>query len=97
MLDRGFRHRAGHWSGRFAGAGLGTTLLRGTADTTGGCSLSVVMTGDYSNRPMEVHIMAQRLCFEGRARIEGMCENFRPGTLASWNIDPTRLNPRLAP
>ena len=24
-----------------------------------------------------------------------MCENFRPGTLERWNIDPTRLNPRL--
>lgn len=24
-----------------------------------------------------------------------MCENFRPGTLERWNIDPSRLNPRL--
>ena len=24
-----------------------------------------------------------------------VCENFRPGTLERWNIDPTRLNPRL--
>ena len=24
-----------------------------------------------------------------------VCENFRPGTLERWNIDPTRLDPRL--
>lgn len=24
-----------------------------------------------------------------------LCENFRPGTLERWNIDPTQLNPRL--
>ena len=24
-----------------------------------------------------------------------MCENFRPGTLERWNIDPSRLDPRL--
>ena len=24
-----------------------------------------------------------------------VCENFRPGTLERWNIDPTRLSPRL--
>ena len=24
-----------------------------------------------------------------------VCENFRPGTLERWNIDPSRLNPRL--
>ena len=43
------------------------------ADSTGGCSLSVVMTGVDGSRPVEVCIVAQRLCFEERARIEAAC------------------------
>ncbi len=48
-------------------------LTRATADSTGGCSLSIMMNGDDSNRPMEVHVVARRLCFGERARIEAAC------------------------
>ena len=29
------------------------------------------------------------------AQCDVLCENFRPGTLERWNVDPTRLNPKL--
>ena len=29
------------------------------------------------------------------AQCDVLCENFRPGTLERWNVDPTRLDPKL--
>ena len=61
----------------FAGHGLyrdGAAQFEGRAASTGGCSLSVMMTGVDSIQPMEVQILARRLCFDERARIEALNE-----------------------
>ena len=37
----------------------------------------------------------QEIFRELAAKSDVVCENFRPGTLERWNIDPSRLDPRL--
>lgn len=37
----------------------------------------------------------QKIFRDLAATCDVVCENFRPGTLERWNIDPTRLDPRL--
>ena len=37
----------------------------------------------------------QAIFRELAAQCDVLCENFRPGTLERWNIDPSRLDPRL--
>ena len=41
------------------------------------------------------HPKGQRVFRELAARSDVLCENFRPGTLEGWNIDPSRLDERL--
>jgi len=41
------------------------------------------------------HPEGQRVFRDLAARSDVLCENFRPGTLERWNIDPTRLDERL--
>ena len=41
------------------------------------------------------HPEGQRVFRDLAARSDVLCENFRPGTLERWNIDPSRLDERL--